>query len=73
MSGPTSDTVTRPAINPLRPEHCQACRDVLAAGPPTLELIQACKECGFDVAQEEQDCRAAYEMAQRIAERFFPT
>ena len=61
-----------PGANPLNHTHCDCLNKVLESIPQALQLVQACKDCGLDVSEFEQQFQQQLEMAQKLKAKFFP-
>lgn len=61
-----------PSVNPLSDEHCQCLDKVLASVGPALELAKACKDCGLNVDEYEQQLQTQQQIATNLKAKFFP-
>jgi hypothetical protein len=58
--------------NPLSAEDCAALTAIGQSCHGTSELIQACKDCGMPVEEQENANNAQIEYAKSLKAKFFP-
>lgn len=58
--------------NPLNEQDCAALTALGQSCHGTAELIQACKDCGLPMDEQEQANNAQRELAAALKRKFFP-
>lgn len=59
-------------LNPLTDKHCEQLDSVLQTCPHIRDTINAIKECGIDMSQQEQVLQAQEDAASAIKRKFNP-
>lgn len=59
-------------LNPLTDKHCEQLDSVIQQCPHIRDTINAIKECGIDMSQQEQVLDSQETIAKAIKQRFNP-